>query len=142
MLTPLLLGCLFTTLSMAIEVIAAVAMIRYLIALQARREGNSFLFDFTALIALLMGLFAGHLVQISLWAALFLATREFHDFATAFYHSAVNFTSLGYGDLVMSQRWRLLGALEAANGVLMFGLTAAAIFAVMARLFQQRLGEH
>ncbi len=56
---------------------------------------------------------------------------EFQDFGTAFYHSAVNFTSLGYGDIVMSEEWRLLGALEAANGVLMFGITAGLVIAVL-----------
>jgi hypothetical protein len=51
----------------------------------------------------------------------------------------VNFTTLGYGDLVMSGTWRLLGPLEAANGVLMFGLTASGLFAVTHRLIQMRL---
>ena len=54
---------------------------------------------------------------------------------TAFYHSAVNFASLGYGDIVMSEKWRLLGALEASNGVLMFGLSAGTLLAVMTNLF-------
>ena len=56
---------------------------------------------------------------------------EFSDFATAFYHSMVNFASLGYGDIVMSERWRLLGAIEACNGVLMFGLSAGTMLSVM-----------
>jgi hypothetical protein len=61
------------------------------------------------------------------------------DYATAFYHSAVNFTTLGYGDIVMPRGWRLLGPLEAANGVLMFGLSASAMFAVTNRLLELRL---
>jgi hypothetical protein len=80
-------------------------------------------------------LFAGHVLQFATWAFLFLAVREFADFQTAFYHSVVNFTSLGYGDIVMSPRWRLLGALEAANGILMFGLTTGGLLALMSRLF-------
>jgi hypothetical protein len=80
-------------------------------------------------------LFAGHVLQFATWAFLFLALREFADFQTAFYHSVVNFTSLGYGDIVMSPRWRLLGALEAANGILMFGLTTGGLMALMSRLF-------
>jgi hypothetical protein len=80
---------------------------------------------------------AGNLLQITLWAALFLAYGEFVDFATAFYHSVVNFTTLGYGDLVMSEERRLLGALEAANGVLMFGLTTGFLFAVLYDLMQR-----
>lgn len=44
---------------------------------------------------------------------------EFESFATAFDHSVVNFATLGYGDLVVSEERRLLGALESINGVLM-----------------------
>jgi hypothetical protein len=76
-------------------------------------------------------LFMAHLFQFATWALLFLATKEFDDFGTAFYHSTVNFTSLGYGDIVMSEDWRLLGALEAANGVLMFGLSAGLILSIL-----------
>jgi hypothetical protein len=64
------------------------------------------------------------------------------DYATAFYHSTVNFTTLGYGDIVMPPIWHLLGPLEAANGVLMFGLSASAastMFAVTNRLLELRL---
>ena len=61
--------------------------------------------------------------------------NEFNDFLTAFYHSAVNFASLGYGDIVMSEKWRLLGALEASNGVLMFGLSAGTMIPIMSNLF-------
>jgi hypothetical protein len=52
----------------------------------------------------------------------------------------MNYTSLGYGDIVMSASWKLFGPLEAADGLLMFGLSAAMIFAVIQRLFQTRVG--
>lgn len=91
--------------------------------------------EIKALSIVMVFLFAGHILQFATWAVLFWALGEFEDFATAFYHSTVNFTSLGYGDIVMSESWRLLGALEAANGVLMFGLTAGLVLSVMNRLF-------
>jgi Ion channel len=56
----------------------------------------------------------------------------------ALYHSAVNYTSLGYGDVVMSAAWRLLGPLETADGMLMFGVSTAMMFAVIERLVQTR----
>jgi hypothetical protein len=59
---------------------------------------------------------------------MFLFSREFADFSTAFYHSLVNFTTLGYGDMVMSTERRILGALESANGVLMLGLTTSVLY--------------
>jgi hypothetical protein len=43
-----------------------------------------------------------HLLEMAFWAALFMICGEFSDFGTAFYHSAVNYISLGYGDLIMT----------------------------------------
>ncbi len=61
-------------------------------------------------------------------------------FVTNVYHSAVNYTTLGDDTVVMSARWRLLGPLEAADGMLMFGVSTAMIFAVIQRLIQTRYG--
>jgi hypothetical protein len=82
---------------------------------------------------------AGNLLQIALWGGIFIALGEFDAFYQAVYHSAVNYTSLGYGDVVMGERWKLLGALEAANGVLMFGITSAALMAVLQHLIKVHL---
>jgi hypothetical protein len=141
MFTPLLLGCATIFVSMGIQLVAVVLMLKYLISIVSDKGRKSFSLGFNAYVlgVVLMLLFAGNMIQISIWAALFLQLGEFSDFSTAFYHSAVNFGSLGYGDIVMSEKWRLLGALEASNGVLMFGLTAGTLLAVMTRLIQSSL---
>ena len=56
---------------------------------------------------------------------------EFETLDVAGYHSAANFASLGYGDIVMSERFRLLGPLEAINGVLMIGVSTAVLMTVL-----------
>jgi hypothetical protein len=78
------------------------------------------------------------LVNIGLWALLFRLCGEFGDYEKAYYHSAVNYSSLGYGEM-LSPRWRLLGPLEAVNGIVMFGIATALIFAVLMRLIQRRI---
>jgi hypothetical protein len=80
-------------------------------------------------------------IEIALWAAVFMICGEFHEFGMAYYHSAVNFTTLGYGDLIMSPKWRLLGPLEAANEILMFGVSTAMIFTLILRLTQARFAD-
>jgi hypothetical protein len=82
-----------------------------------------------------------HLIDIAIWAVLFLVCGEFSDFGTAYYHSAVNYTKLGYGDLIMTPSWRMLGPLEAANGMLTFCVSTAIIFAVIHRLIQTRFAD-
>ena len=137
MLIALMLGCGTVFITMGIQVAMVVLMIRYLIKVMAHddRKTEGFAFDTYAISLILLILFAGHLFQIAIWAILFMYLGEFNDFLTAFYHSTVNFASLGYGDIVMSEKWRLLGALEASNGVLMFGLSAGTMLSVMTRLF-------
>jgi hypothetical protein len=82
-----------------------------------------------------------HLIEIAAWAVPFALFGQFVDFSAALYHSAENYTTLGYGDVVMSASWRLLGPIEAADGMLMFGVSTAMLFAVIQRLVQTRLGE-
>jgi hypothetical protein len=82
-----------------------------------------------------------HLIDIALWAVLFMICGEFTGIGTAYYHSAVNYTTLGYGDLVMTPSWRMLGPLEAADGMLMFGVSTAIVFALTQRLIQARFAD-
>jgi hypothetical protein len=82
---------------------------------------------------------AAHVVQIALWAVALVMVGEVSAFEKAFYCSAENYTALGYGDIVLSERWHLLGPLEAINGLLLFGLSTAVMFAVMSRLITNRL---
>jgi hypothetical protein len=80
-----------------------------------------------------------HLIQIALWAVVYLMCGEVVSFKQAFYCSAQNYTALGYGDVHLSERWQLLGPLEAVNGLLLFGLSTAIMFAVLSRLIANRL---
>ena len=132
MWVPLLLGSALVVGNMAIQIFVML----FVIGLLMRRaeqspERSRLLYKTRTLGTVVLVLFLGHVLQFATWAALFVYIGEFQDFETAFYHSAINFTSLGYGDIVMSAPWRLLGGLEAANGVLMFGLSAGAILSVM-----------
>jgi hypothetical protein len=103
------------------------------------RVGVGFWMDTVIVARVILYALVAHLVEIAFWAVLTLICREFSDFDTAYYHSAVNYTSLGYGDILMSPTWRLLGPLETANGMLLFGVSTAMIFAVIQRLFEARV---
>ncbi len=102
------------------------------------RAGAGFWIDFAIVVLAISFAFVAHLVEIGLWAGLFVTCGEFQEFGFAYYHSAVNYTTLGYGDVIMSPSWRLLGPLEAANGALMFGVSTAMIFSVIVRLVQAK----
>ena len=102
------------------------------------RAGKGFWIDMAIVVRALVYALAAHLAEIALWAVVFMFCGEFHDFDNAYYHSAVNYTSLGYGDIIMSPSWKLLGPLETADGMLLFGVSTAMIFAVIQRLVETR----
>jgi voltage-gated potassium channel Kch len=72
-------------------------------------------------------LVVGNIAQVAIGGVLFRILGEFSNFGDAVYHSAVNFTTLGYGDIVMSDKHKLLDLLEAINGVLLIGVSTAAL---------------
>lgn len=74
-----------------------------------------------------------HLLEISFWAFFYTWKQCLPDLDAAFYFSAVTYTTTGYGDLVLPQPWRLVGAVEALTGILMCGWSTAFFFAVVTR---------
>jgi hypothetical protein len=137
---PLLLGIPVLVSTLIIQATATVAIVRVVAGLIRRGfAGRSFWLDVAIMMVVLTIALVSILAQVVVWAAVLMACGEFDDFQTALYHSAVNFTTLGYGDIVMSNTWRLLGPLEAANGVLMCGISASGLFAVTNRLIKMRL---
>jgi hypothetical protein len=102
------------------------------------RAGAGAVIDLAIVALVISFAFVAHLIEIALWAVLLVICGEFQEFESAYYHSAVNYTTLGYGDLLMTPSWRLLGPLEATNGALMFGVSAAMVFAVIQRLVLTR----
>jgi voltage-gated potassium channel Kch len=77
-----------------------------------------------------------HLAEISLWAAFYLWRNAMPDLPSALYFSAVTYTTTGYGDLVLAEGWRLLGAVEALTGILMCGWSTGFFFAIVNRVYE------
>jgi hypothetical protein len=74
------------------------------------------------------------------WALFYLVNpliTALPDLETAFYFSMVTFTTLGYGDVVLTGPWRTLASIQAANGVIIFGWTTALIFYFIQHLYGQ-----
>jgi hypothetical protein len=128
----LLAGCLTIAACVAVQCVVVSVLLHFLVILQRTRTFRLTIpVGSVVLLAVLLVMLAGNLLQIAIWAGVFILYGEFHNFGTAFYHSTVNFSTLGYGDIVMSMDRRLLSGLEALNGVLMLGFTSSVLFAVM-----------
>ena len=141
-LLPLVVGACVVACTIFIHALAVggtVSFVRY--EKKLGRMGAGIWVDVAILASAMSVALLAHLIEIGLWAVLFVICGEFSELGTAYYHSAVNYTTLGYGDLIMTPSWRLLGPLEAANGMLMFGVSTAIIFAVIQRLIQARFAD-
>ncbi|MFZ3329144.1 MAG: ion channel, partial [Candidatus Acidiferrales bacterium] len=99
LLKPLAVGAIpvvFTIFTHALAVMATLSFVRR--EKRLGREGKSFWNDFVMVMLTMTFTMAAHLIEIAWWAILFIFCGEFREFGTAYYHSAVNYTTLGYGD--------------------------------------------
>ena len=91
------------------------------------------------LVGTLLVLLILHALEIVVWAyayLLLLPSGELDSFEEAIYFSFVTFTTLGYGDITLTQGWRLLSGIEALNGIILAGWTTALLFAFVQRTWQ------
>jgi hypothetical protein len=139
MLMNLIIGLPIMLLCLALQAAITFWSIRFYMGQSGRMEAGSGLFaQVRPLLLVMIAMTLANFVQIVIWGALFIYLGEFSSVYEAIYHSAVNFTSLGYGDVVMSARWKLMGPLEAVNGILMLGMTSAALVAILQHLIKVR----
>ncbi|WP_119390799.1 ion channel [Taklimakanibacter lacteus] len=95
-----------------------------------------------AIVTVVLGLFTVLTVEVWLWAICYLLVGAFNDLETGLYFSTVTFSTLGFGDVLPPERWRLLSALEAVNGFLVIGWSTAYLVAASTRVGPFRSGEH
>jgi voltage-gated potassium channel Kch len=80
-------------------------------------------------------MFTVALLEALAWASVYLALGALKGLEQSLYFSLVTFTTLGYGEIVLDERWRLLASFEAANGIIMFGWSTAIVMAVVHRVY-------
>ena len=133
----LLIGSAMIGLTVVIHTVGLIALVVYLRdhGLRAVGEGSYFVMT-RVLVLTILGIFLIHTVEIWSWAVLYLWLGEFKGLESALYFSTVTFTTLGFGDITLEEPWRLLTSLEAANGIILFGVSTAFVFAVLKNLFE------
>jgi len=140
MLTEIGIAAAIVAVCLIIHVAGILLMAEWLLRrredLQRTTSGRRFA---VMIVALFAGVLFLHVTQTSLWAVFYYAQDLFSDFETSLYFSMVSFTTLGYGDVLLPRKWRLLGVIEGFSGVLLCGVSTAFIFAVVNAMFQFRL---
>jgi hypothetical protein len=140
MLKSCLIGTLLITLTVLIQAIGTTLWLSSAKRRLAKNiENKTDRYGFKLLIGTAVVLFVLHALQIVLWAwtyLLLIPRGELQSLEQAVYFSFVTFTTLGYGDITLSEGWRLLSGIQALNGILLVGWSTALLFSVMQRLWQ------
>jgi hypothetical protein len=72
-----------------------------------------------------------HAIEAAAWAGAYVALGARADFASAMLYSLSAMTTYGHADVFLAKHWQLMGAIEALNGMMLFGLSTAFLFAVL-----------
>lgn len=139
MVLPVALAVAAVVACLVLQAMMAVGAVRYINRSRKpdrARTPARLIFDVTSKAMLV--LMTGTILQIAAWALVFHWVAPFADFETALYFSGVTFTSLGYGDVVLPPGLRLLAPIEAATGLLMFGITTAVMVAILQFVLKRR----
>jgi len=105
------------------------------VELEADEENHHFsLKRAVVILIVVLALFTLHGIEIWLYAALFLLIGAIPTLEAAVYFSTITYASIGFGDAEMARSWRLVGAIEGINGVLLLGWSTAFFVTVVARL--------
>ena len=72
-------------------------------------------------------MFIVSLIEVTAWALTYLKIGAIDGFEKSIYFSMVTYTTLGYGDVLLDENWRVLASYQAANGIIMFGWTTAIV---------------
>jgi hypothetical protein len=135
LILTLVLATIMMTWTVAIHFFGIVFLLRTLSRHSHRVAHLSEVFrQISLLIFAVLGIVALHTAEIWSYAFVYLQLGALAEFEPALYFSTVSFTTLGYGDIVLEPQWRILSAIEGANGLILFGWSTAFLISMMGKL--------
>lgn len=141
--TELGLGILVSGVCATIQSATLLALFSLLMRYFDRGENRfSMIVNNTIVLGIVWVLAMMHLVQVGIWAAVFRYLGCFQSFYQALYFSLMTYSTVGYGDLVAPDAWKLFCGVEAIMGVLMFGWSASFLFGTLSQFYKIRLLRH
>jgi hypothetical protein len=126
-----------TTATVILHGVGTLTAMGRLARLWSRRENPGRLGAELLMAQVVSALLLLHLAESIVWALFFVAVGGLPDLETALYFSLTSYATLGYGDVVLSEPWRLLGPIEATVGALMLGWSTGILVAVIGVIYGQ-----
>jgi len=134
MMRQLLVGTSVSVCNIAIHAMVMVTVIRAARIADQRATSRQALRLIAVMIATVSVLMVAHLAEVLVWTFAYSIVRVAPPGTDLTYFAFVNYTTLGYGDVLPLEHWQLLGPMTAMNGVLLFGWSTAVIFEVLRRV--------
>jgi hypothetical protein len=137
MLSQISIGAALIALTVIVHAISLEFILKILLSIHAHILVRWRVFAFSFVI---IGVFVAHIIEICIWALFYYSEASVEQIPTveaALYFSTSSFTTVGFGDLVLSEEWRLLSSFEAINGMILFGWSTAFIFGVVRHVYSQ-----
>jgi Ion channel len=131
MLWQLLVGGGVSVVNIAIHALVMTILVWVARTVSAENKSHPAVFLMVIMISTVSVLMAAHAVEVIVWSLAYLIVHAVPAGGNLVYFAFVNYTTLGYGDIVPVDRWLLLGPITAMNGFLLFGWSTAVIFAVL-----------
>ncbi len=138
MLRQFLVGGGTSLVNITIHALVMTIVVRVAQTASGKKISHPSLFLITVMIPTVSVLMVTHAVEVVVWSLAYSMVDAAPADANLVYFAFVNYTTLGYGDVVPVERWQLLGPITAMNGVLMFGWSTAVIFEVLRKALRLR----
>lgn len=135
LLIELILATLVTSATVLVHLVGLGLLLRLIRTHRDRGPGRpTLLHDSLGIAGAATGLFVLHAVEIWLYAAVYALSGALGSFEEALYFSTSTYTTVGYGDVVLPRGWRVFGAIEGANGIILLGWSTAFFVSVVGRI--------
>lgn len=137
MLRQLLLGGGVNVINIALHALVMTTVINVAQIAAAKQQTHPALFLTAVMTSVVLLLMATHALEVMVWSAAYAIVDVVPANGHTVYFAFVNYTTLGYGDIIPAERWQLLGPITAMNGVLLFGWSTAVMFEILRRTLER-----
>ena len=131
MLGQLIVGAAVSAVTIVIHALVMATVVRVAHTINQRKKWLPPLHLSVVMVATVFVLMLAHIAEVVVWSLAYVLVGAAPPGADPLYFALVNYTTLGYGDILPAEGWRLLGPLTAMDGILLFGWSTAVIFAVL-----------
>ncbi|MEM6463298.1 MAG: potassium channel family protein [Pseudomonadota bacterium] len=138
----ILLGSLVVSLTVVVHTFGLIGIANIMNRVAGHHPIHEFRSKVISMVVLVHGIIAVHSLEIWMWAMVYVWTDAVDHMGDAIYFSAITFSTLGYGDALLDERWRMLAGMEGLSGFVLIGWSTAYLVAASTRIGPFQAGKH